>query len=85
MFSPLLESLTSALICPITKEETKHALFDMAPLKSPRADDLQAFFFPSQWETVGESLFQEVKKFFEEGEFDSTLNSEDSVLLPEEP
>ncbi|XP_028785100.1 uncharacterized protein LOC114741006 [Neltuma alba] len=46
-FPPLTDSLSILLDGPISKEETKKVLFDMAPLKSPGVDGLHAIFFQS--------------------------------------
>ncbi|XP_028757951.1 uncharacterized protein LOC114717017 [Neltuma alba] len=82
MFSPLPDSMLNMLDCPITKEETKQALFNMAPLKSPGADGLHALFFQSQWDITGETVFNEIRRIFEGGRTDPTLNRTLIALIP---
>ncbi|KAH1121735.1 hypothetical protein J1N35_004895 [Gossypium stocksii] len=41
---------------PVSNDEIKKALFDMAPLKAPGSDGLHAIFYQSQWEVVGPSI-----------------------------
>lgn len=45
-------------------EEIKKALFDMAPLKAPSSDGLYAIFYQSQWEFIGPSICEWVKRIF---------------------
>lgn len=42
------DALMHNLAANVTKEEVRSALFDMAPLKAPCIDGLQALFFQSQ-------------------------------------
>ncbi|KAH1090414.1 hypothetical protein J1N35_017671 [Gossypium stocksii] len=51
-------SETTFLEAAITNEEIKRVLFDMAPLKAPRSDGFHAHFFQSQWDIIGNDVFQ---------------------------
>lgn len=80
---PLIpDDALTALARPVTKDETRSALFDMALLKSPGADGLQAFFFQSQWDIVGDSVFLEVQKAFEGRQLDPTFSKTLIALIP---
>ncbi|KAA3488040.1 LINE-type retrotransposon LIb DNA [Gossypium australe] len=45
----------------VSNEEIRNALFDMAPLKAPGSDGFHAYFFQSQWDTVGGAVCQWVQ------------------------
>ncbi|XP_028804491.1 uncharacterized protein LOC114759480 [Neltuma alba] len=76
------ETLRSLANSPVTKEETKKALFDMHPLKSPGVDGLHAMFFQTQWNIVGDSVFKEIKTIFEGGDIDHRFNQTLIALIP---
>ncbi|TYJ04406.1 hypothetical protein E1A91_A12G089800v1, partial [Gossypium mustelinum] len=67
-FPSLIPSDINFLEEPITNEEIKKALFDMAPLNTPLkaagSDGFHAHFFQSQWDTLGEDVCQWVKGVF---------------------
>ncbi|KAG8480634.1 hypothetical protein CXB51_025228 [Gossypium anomalum] len=55
-FSTLSDEDFNLLNRPVSNEEIKTALFDMAPLKAPGSDGFHAFFYQSQWDHIGASI-----------------------------
>lgn len=82
LFPSIPQSWLTNLDRSITKEETRRALFEMAPLKSPGADGLHAMFFQSQWEVVGDNVFAEVERVFNGGCLDHRFNRTLLALIP---
>lgn len=76
------DALMHNLAANVTKEEVRSALFDMAPLKAPCIDGLQALFFQSQWDIVGDSLFTEVSVVFDGNPLCPTFNRRLITLIP---
>ncbi|KAG8475227.1 hypothetical protein CXB51_032054 [Gossypium anomalum] len=79
---PRLEPEEIQLLSLVCNEEIKKALFDMAPLKAPGSDGLHAIFYQSQWEFVGSSICEWVKKIFSGNTIESDLNNSLIVLIP---
>ncbi|KAA3474645.1 reverse transcriptase [Gossypium australe] len=67
---------------PISNEEIKKALFDMAPLKAPGSDGYHALFFQSQWDILGNDVCQWVKSVFDGKPIEPELNNTLLVLIP---
>ncbi|KAK5811979.1 hypothetical protein PVK06_027373 [Gossypium arboreum] len=66
----------------LASEEIKKALFDMAPLKAPGSDGLHTIFYQSQWESVGPSICEWIKKIFSGDNIELDLNNSLIVLIP---
>lgn len=81
-FPELSAALLQSLDGPVTIEEVRVALFDMASLKAPGQDGLHAFFFQSQWHVVGEALFKEVERIFHGGHIPPAFNCTLLALIP---
>ncbi|XP_010495306.1 PREDICTED: uncharacterized protein LOC104772378 [Camelina sativa] len=62
--------------------EVKQALFMMHPDKAPGPDGMTALFFQKAWTVVKDDLVALVNRFFEEGEFDKSLNQTHICLIP---
>ncbi|KAK5825017.1 hypothetical protein PVK06_019819 [Gossypium arboreum] len=48
----------------VTNEEIKMTLFDMAPLKALESDGYHAIFFQNQWDSIGGTIYEWVKRVF---------------------
>ncbi|KAA3472023.1 reverse transcriptase [Gossypium australe] len=81
-FPHLKPSEIMLLETPISNEEIKKAMFDMAPLKAPGSDGYHALFFQSQWDTLGNDVCQWVKSVFEGRPIEPELNNTLIVLIP---
>lgn len=82
-----LESVITAgqntdLIRDFTREEFQLAIKQMHPDKAPGPDGFNPAFFQRCWETVGNDIFLEGKRWLEEGVFLSDLNNTNVVLIP---
>lgn len=58
----------------LTGEEVRMTLFEMTPLKSPRVDGLHAQFYQTQWNIVGQSLVDMIRRVFNEGDIEPFFN-----------
>ncbi|KAA3486983.1 Retrovirus-related Pol polyprotein LINE-1 [Gossypium australe] len=81
-FLSLEQEVIQFLSMPVSDEEIEKALFDMAPLKAPGSDGLHAIFYQSQWELVGPSIFEWVKRVFSGDNINPDLNNSLIVLIP---
>ncbi|XP_019197165.1 PREDICTED: uncharacterized protein LOC109191032 [Ipomoea nil] len=70
---------------PLTLEEIKRNLFEMAPCKAPEPDGYSASFYQKAWRIVGESLLVCVKLFFEIGILPADCNDTLLSLIPKVP
>lgn len=70
------------LVCPITDQEIRDAIFDMANDKSPRLDGVPAEFYKIHWEIIGSSVLHAVKRFFTTGHLLHEWNKTLLVLIP---
>lgn len=82
LFPALPAALTTSLTLPISKAEVRAALFDMKPLNAPGPDGFHSLFFQSQWDLVGDTLFREIRRFFDGGTLDARLNQTLIALIP---
>ena len=81
-FPPLLESQLLTLSLGVSKEDVRQALFGMGGLKAPGPDGLQALFYQSQWDKVGNSLFHLVDGVFRGTVDVASLNQTLIALIP---
>ncbi|KAA3482036.1 RNA-directed DNA polymerase (Reverse transcriptase) [Gossypium australe] len=81
-FARLKTSEIRSLETPISNEEIKKSLFDMAPLKAPGSDGYHAIFFQSQWDILGNDICQWVKCVFDGRPIEPELNNTLIVLVP---
>ncbi|KAA3487341.1 reverse transcriptase [Gossypium australe] len=81
-FPCLNSSEITFLEAPISNEEIKRALFDMAPLKAPGSDGYHALFFQTQWDILGNDVCQWVKRVFAGKPIELELNNTLIVLIP---
>lgn len=66
----------------VTEEEIKAAAFSMDAFKVPGPDGLQAHFFQSQWDKVGDKICKLVKEAFSDPKSISIINHTNIVLMP---
>lgn len=62
--------------------EIKNAIFRIGSLKAPGSDGLQPIFFQSQWEIIGPSVFDLVKKIHAQPVLIKDINGTLVVLIP---
>lgn len=76
-FPSLSEKSLSGVGSSITRQEIFQTIMSMGSFKAPGPDGLQAIFYKSQWETVGEALCQLIYEIFSDhskvGEINATL------------
>ena len=63
-------------------DKIRQPIFSMHSFKTLRVDDLHAIFYQSQWDTVGESICNLVKKVFNSGCISKEVNKTLIVLIP---
>ncbi|KAK5835892.1 hypothetical protein PVK06_011606 [Gossypium arboreum] len=80
-FEDLPIAIKEALESRIKKGEVKAALESMAPLKATGKDHLNAKFYQSQWDIVGDSVYKMVLETFEGKPLDPMINNTVLVLL----
>ncbi|XP_019150525.1 PREDICTED: uncharacterized protein LOC109147318 [Ipomoea nil] len=84
-FPIITETKWNELSAPLTLEEIKSNLFDMAPCKAPGPDGYSASFYQKTWGTVGECLLKFATKFFDEGSLPEECNDTIITLIPKIP
>lgn len=67
---------------PLTSDEIKETMFDMAPFKAPGLDGFHAGFYQSQWSIVGNAVANQAKVFFTTGKMPEKLNDALVSLIP---
>lgn len=72
----------SEINCPISQEEVKRALFDMAPYKAPGPDSFPAGFYQKAWAIVGKTLSDLVTDYFRTGVLPEGINDTLISLIP---
>lgn len=82
MFPTLSTDDKNMLIMPVSKEEVKVALFEIGPLKAPGSDGLVPYFFQSQWDIVGDSLWKYVSDVFSSRVMPEEWNTTLIALIP---
>lgn len=81
-FPSIEPHLWSKLNRPVTLEEVKTALFEMAPYKAPGLDGIPAGFYQKAWITVGGSISKLVADYFDNGELPVGMNDTFISLIP---
>ncbi|XP_038688673.1 uncharacterized protein LOC119987842 [Tripterygium wilfordii] len=81
-FPALNMEQTSEIHMRFSAEEIRQALFDMAPLKAPGPDGINAGFYQRMWSVVGNSLCRFVIEFLDSGIMPSGINDTLLVLIP---
>ncbi|XP_019085377.1 PREDICTED: uncharacterized protein LOC104714891 [Camelina sativa] len=82
IYTVITEADNTRLTASATEAEVKHALFMMHPDKAPRPDGMTTLFFEKAWTVVKDDMVALVNQFFEEGEFDKSLNQTHICLIP---
>lgn len=67
---------------PINKEEVKHNLFQMDPIKSPGLDGIQLVFSQKYWEDLGDCLTNFCVKCFTTASIPHSINESYITLIP---
>lgn len=81
-FPKLEDNVLSDLMVDVTLEEVHCSIFNMRPLKAPVVDRFHANFYQANWEVVGLSVFNLVKRTFSGEHLDPNLNITLLVLIP---
>lgn len=76
------ESDSLGLLTPITDQEIRVAIFDIANVKSPGLDGVPSGFFKYYWELIGPSVILAVRRFFTTGFILKDWNKTLLVLVP---
>lgn len=74
--------MNDILLTPFTSQEVKKALDQMAPLKSPRPNDLSACFYQAYCNILGPEACSMILSFLNDGQFDLNINHTNLVLIP---
>lgn len=72
----------SLLLKPFTIEEFRRALFKMHPDKSLGPDGLNPVFYQCYWSLSGPAIFDECISWISRGNFPTSLNDSNIVLIP---
>ncbi|KAL4379818.1 hypothetical protein GQ457_02G032950 [Hibiscus cannabinus] len=72
-------------LAPVTQDGVKNVIFSMDPLKAPGIDGIHAMFYQRNWELVGSSVVEFVRKCFAEGVIPAEANRTILVLIPKVP
>lgn len=70
------------LTAPVVDDEIRDAVFAMNGNKAPEVDELAALFYQGQWQVVGNSPCNFVKKVSNHETWDSEVNRTLIVLIP---
>lgn len=74
--------MNASLLCPITEEVVRGALFQMHPSKSLRPDGMSPLFYQKFWHIVGGEVVDVVRSFFEFGRLLKEVCFTHVVLVP---
>ncbi|GJY89211.1 hypothetical protein Tco_0503839 [Tanacetum coccineum] len=70
------------MVCDISSQEVKSAMFSMGNDKSPGPDDFTAGFFKDTWDIIGADVTKAVSEFFTNGRLLKELNHTIIALIP---
>ena len=70
------------MVCDISDEEIKSAMFSMGDDKSPGPDGYSAAFFKNSWDIIGHDVMDAVREFFVSGKLLKELNHTAITLIP---
>ena len=76
------EAMNQSLICQVTDDEIKSAVFSIKASSAPGPDGMSGLFFQQYWEEVGPKVCVKVNKFFERGVRPVDWNFTYMCLLP---
>ncbi|KAL0290020.1 UNVERIFIED_CONTAM: hypothetical protein Sangu_2591500 [Sesamum angustifolium] len=71
-----------AMLQPVSRDEIKITLFDIAEDKAPGPDGYSSGFFKVVWPIVGEEMFHAIMEFFHSGKILKQLNATLITLIP---
>ena len=70
------------LLSPLTDQEIRETMFDIANDKSPGLDGVPSEFYKLHWEIIGPSVREAIKRFFTSGHILQEWNKTLLVLIP---
>ncbi|CAL1397365.1 unnamed protein product [Linum trigynum] len=79
------DSMNSALITTVTREEIKAAVFSIGGYQAPGSDGFTGIFFQTYWGLVGDLVTSVVLEFFNSGHLLPNFNHTWITLLPKVP
>lgn len=78
----LTEEHQNTLLCLVTDEEIRRALFSIPGEKSPGPDGFGTHFFKDAWHIVGNDVIQAIQEFFHTGTLLKEVNNTLITLIP---
>ncbi|GJR49138.1 RNA-directed DNA polymerase, eukaryota, reverse transcriptase zinc-binding domain protein [Tanacetum coccineum] len=72
----------NGMICPVTDQEIKQAMFDIDNDKAPGPDGFTSCFFKKAWNIVGNDVCDAVREFFASGKLLKEVNATMISLIP---
>lgn len=85
MEAKVTDSMNSALLSEVTKEEVREAIFSIKPESAPGPDGMSGLFFQKYWSIIGEDVTKEIIRVFETGELPVEWNYTYLCLIPKVP
>ncbi|KAJ1384737.1 hypothetical protein SESBI_42299 [Sesbania bispinosa] len=76
------DKLNIELMCTISEEEVKGAVFSMGALIAPGLDGLNGLFLQKHWEDLNSDVFAVVSDFFNSGSLNEEFNESLVALVP---
>nr|GEW43737.1 hypothetical protein [Tanacetum cinerariifolium] len=70
------------MVCLVTNEEIKHAMFSICDNKAPSPDGFTFVFFKKGWDVVGQDVCNGVRDFFVNGKLLKEINHTFLALIP---
>ncbi|XP_071698715.1 uncharacterized protein [Rutidosis leptorrhynchoides] len=70
------------MVCPISDEEIKRAMFDIDEDKAAGPDGYTSCFFKKAWSIIGRDICLAIKEFFDNGKLLRELNATLIALIP---
>lgn len=80
--SKVLASQNVELMKEVTMEEVRQTTFSIDPHKCPGPDEMNEFLFQQFWDSMGDHIFEMVKKFFSTGKLEEGMNRTNICLIP---
>ncbi|KAI4347887.1 hypothetical protein L6164_008663 [Bauhinia variegata] len=74
--------MNESLLAPFTKEEIKHALFQMGATKAPSPDGFPAIFYQQFWDDISQAITTIVLEFLNNNSPTDEINFTHIVLIP---
>ncbi|KAL2251907.1 UNVERIFIED_CONTAM: hypothetical protein Sindi_2313000 [Sesamum indicum] len=78
----ITDEKANQLLLPLSADDVKQAVFDIADDKAPGPDGYSSRFFKAAWPVVGEEVTRAVLNFFSTGKLLKQINSTILALIP---